>query len=94
MLSFCEDSLIGGSNIHVKKGFHLVLLPDYFCSFRYLVKSSRPFLSHDNLSANLGLSLLQMAATTTTVSLRKYNGKILAINSCNNYTVGVCHIVM
>ena len=53
MVSFCEDSLTGGSNIHVKRGFHLVLLPDYFCSFRYLVKSSRPFLSHDNLSANL-----------------------------------------
>ena len=36
-----------------KGGFDLVLLPDYFCSFRYLVKSSRPFLSHDNHSANL-----------------------------------------
>ena len=53
MVSFCEDSLIGGSYIHVKRGFHLVLLPDYFCSFRYLVKSSRPFQSHDNHSANL-----------------------------------------
>ena len=50
MVSFCEDSLIGGSNIHVKKGVYLVLLPDFFCSFRYLVKSSRPFLSHDNHS--------------------------------------------
>ena len=53
MVSFCEDSLIGGSNTHVKRGFDLVLLPDYFCSFRYLVKSLRPFLSHDNHSANL-----------------------------------------
>ena len=48
MVSFCEDSLIGGSNIHVKKGVRLII-----CSFRYLVKSLRPFLSHDNHSANL-----------------------------------------
>ena len=61
MVSFCEDSLIGGSNIHVKKGFDLVLLPDYFCSFRYLVKSSRPFLSHDNHSANLSVAMTTFA---------------------------------
>ena len=40
------------------------------------------------------LSLLKMADTTTTVSLRKNNGKILTINNCNYYTVDVCHIFM
>ena len=48
MVSFCEIFLIGGSNIYAQKGFDLVLLPDYFCSFRYLEKNSRLFLSRDN----------------------------------------------
>ena len=29
MVSFYEDFLIGGSNIHVKRGFDFVLLPDF-----------------------------------------------------------------
>ena len=101
MVSFCEDFLIGGSNIHVKKGVRFGTFAWLFLLFSVFSKKFAPFSvtwqsfgkprigRHVNL-----LSLLKMAATTTTVSLRKNNGKILAINSCNYYTVGVCQIVM